>query len=222
MVKPSLKTRLGIELIALAILTTIFLVLFPRRPIFVDESLALFALLLLAVNVKFTRNVVWAQFPPPASKRYRLRKCLRLVMTMTFSWVLVLLAVGIAIGYSQSGWETAFNRVCNWRILIAICLYFPWGLVQQTLFQFYLLGRLRTLLPSSTAIICTGLAFALVHLPDLWVTLATAVTGLFWTYLYYRYRLLTPIALSQAILGATFYSWIYGEDLAKTWTELLI
>lgn len=150
MVKPSLKTRLGIELIALAILTTIFLVLFPRRPIFVDESLALFALLLLAVNVKFTRNVVWAQFPPPASKRHRLRKCLALVMAMTFSLVLVLLAAGIAIGYSESGWDTAFNRVCNWRILIAISLYFPWGLLQQTLFQFYLLGRLRTLLPSST------------------------------------------------------------------------
>jgi len=65
------------------------------------------------------------------------------------------------------------------------------------------------------------MSYALVHLPDVWTTLASAVAGIFWTVLYYRYRLLSPLALSHAILGSTFYYWIMGRDLAEAWQHLL-
>jgi len=39
------------------------------------------------------------------------------------------------------------------------------------------------------------------HLPDLTVTLVTALVGVFWTSMYYRSRVLTPIAFSHAVLG---------------------
>lgn len=221
MSKPTLRTQAALELLTLGMLTTIFLFLFPQRSTVAEMSLALFALALLALNARFTKNVVWAQFPPRGKKSNRLRNCLVKTMAMTLSVALVFLGSGIAIGYSQDGWQTALRRVSNWHILIAICIYFPWALLQQTLFQFYLLGRLRTLLPTSVAVACTGVAYGLVHLPDLWDVLATAAAGVFWTYLYYRYRLLSPLALSHALLGSTFYYWIYGRDLAEAWKKLL-
>ncbi len=221
MSKPSLRTQAALELLTLAILTAAFLFLFPQRTTVAEMSLALFALALLAINARFTKNVVWAQYQPRGKKSNRLRICLMKTMAMTLSVVLVFLGIGIAIGYSQGGWQAALRRVSNWHILIAICIYFPWALLQQTLFQFYLLGRLRTLLPASVAVACTGVAYGLVHLPDLWDALATAAVGIFWTSLYYRYRLLSPLALSHALLGSTFYYWIYGRDLAEAWKRLL-
>jgi len=140
---------------------------------------------------------------------------------MTLAVVLVFFGIALSIGYAQGGWSTAIPRISNWHILLAICFYFPWALLQQTLFQFYLLGRLRTIFPAPVAIICTGMSYALVHLPDVWTTLASAVAGIFWTVLYYRYRLLSPLALSHAILGSTFYYWIMGRDLAEAWQHLL-
>ena len=218
---PSLKTRCALELLTLGILTIIFLFVFPDRSVLVDASLALFALVVLALNARFTRSVIWAQFPPRGRKGQRVWDCLATVTAMTLAVALVFFGIGLAIGYAQGGWSTAFHRISNWHILLAIGFYFPWALLQQTLFQFYLLGRLRTLLPASVAITCTGMSYALVHLPDLWTTIASAAAGTFWTTLYNRYRLLTPLALSHAVLGSTFYYWIMGRDLAEAWQRLL-
>ena len=118
-----------------------------------------------------------------------------------------LLAIGLALGHADGGWH----------ILVAAALYAAWALLQQTLFQFYLLGRLRTLLRPSAAILCTGSAYALVHLPDPWITLVTVFAGIFWTFLYDRYRVLWPLALSHGLLGSAFYYWVYGRDLAAEW-----
>lgn len=209
------------ELLTLGILTIIFLFAFPDRSLLVDASLALFALVVLALNARFTRNVIWAQFPPRGRKRHRTQACLTTVTATTLAVALVFFGFGLAIGSAQGGWSAAFARVSNWHILLAICFYFPWALLQQTLLQFYLLGRLRTLFPASVAIPCTGMAYALVHLPDLSTTVASAAAGIFWTALYNRYRLLTPLALSHAVLGSTFYYWIMGRDLAEAWKRFL-
>ena len=219
--KSNLKSRLRFELLALIILTIVFLVLFPQRPTYVDVAMALFALLLLSLNVSFTKTVVWGQFPPTDRKKDRIRACTVSVLMMTLPLIAGCLGAGMAIGYSSHGWDGALDRVSNWHILVVICLYVPWALLQQTLFQFYLLGRLLSLFPSGLAIPCTGIAYGLVHLPDFWITLATAASGIVWTYLYYRYRVLTPLALSHAALGSTFYYWVYGRDLFEAWKEFL-
>ena len=96
----------------------------------------------------------------------------------------------------------------------------PWALLQQTLFQFYLLGRLRTVIPTRSplfAIVLTGISYAMTHLPDLTVALVTSLMGVFWTSMYYRFRMLTPIALSHAVLGTGFCYWIYDRDLLDDW-----
>jgi membrane protease YdiL (CAAX protease family) len=96
--------------------------------------------------------------------------------------------------------------------------------MQQTLFQFYLLGRLLVLFPKNKPawpVVITGLGFSLVHLPDVWTTLVTALAGVAWTYIYYRYRCLLPLAISHAALGTAFYYWICNHDLAQEWTSAL-
>jgi len=217
----NLKTRLRLELLILATLAIIILGLFPKRPVVIEIALALLGLLLLSLNINFTNNVVWRQFSPSEDKKARTRAAYNDVVLMTLPLMVMCFGAGVAFGYSSNGWDGVWHRISNWHILITICLYLPWALLQQTLFQYYLLGRLLNLLPPRLAIIFTGFAFGLVHLPDLWITLATVAMGIVWTYWYYRYRVLTPLALSHAILGSAFYYWVYGRDLFKAWTEIL-
>ena len=161
----NLKSRLRIELLALLTLSIVFLVLFPQRSTIVDFGLGLFALLLLGLNARFTKTTVWGQFPPAGREEDRFRTCLRIVFTITLPLVIGMFGAGLIRGYVSGGWAEAFNRVSNWHLLIVLILYFPWALLQQTLFQFYLFGHLLSLVPQGLAITCTGLAYGLV-LPD--------------------------------------------------------
>lgn len=215
--KEHLKIRVIIELFLLASLTGIFLFVFPSRNILVDISMACLALLLVALNFDFTRTEIWGRFPPDTPEPEQLRSCLRIVIPATFFLLFACLATGLYFGYLKAGWQGAVARIVNWHIIPALAFYFPWALLQQTLFQFYLLGRLLTIFPVWLAVTLTGIAYALVHLPDLGITSATIAAGIFWTYMYYRYRRLIPLAFSHACLGATFHYWIYGMDLAKEW-----
>ncbi len=209
--------RVSIELIALVTLTVIFLFVFPGRNILVDISLACFALLLVALNFKFTKTSIWRCFPSEVPEQERLPSCLRIVIPVTAVSMLACFGVGLYIGYLEAGWRGAFTRVANWHIIPAVAFYFPWALLQQSLFQFYLLGRLLALFPVWFAATLTGIAYALAHLPDLWIAAASSAAGIFWTCMYYRYRRLIPLAFSHACLGAAFHYWIYGLDLAKEW-----
>lgn len=200
------------ELGTLGILTGLFLFCFPHRPLLVEIGLALLALVLLALNAGFTRNEIWRQFPVSGTKEARLRACLLRVGLVTLGVVAVLLGIGGAIGYAEHGRRSLLERMANGHLIVALLVYFPWALVQQVLLQFYLLGRLRTLWPARIAVLATGLSFALVHLPDVWVTAGTATAGIWWAALYLRYRVLIPLALSHAVLGVTFYYWVYGRD----------
>ena len=97
-------------------------------------------------------------------------------------------------------------------------------MLQQTLFQFYLLGRVCTLFPSLHPLsqsVLNGLVFGLVHTTDIWIALPAVFGGTLWSLLYLRYRRLWPLAVSHALIGTTFYYWVYGLDLASRWTGFL-
>jgi hypothetical protein len=217
----SLRHRILIELFVLGVLTIVFLALFPERPIYIDVLLALFALCLILSNARFTKNSVWAQFPPEEELQTRVRRSYLLASAVTIPVILGLAAIGLVLGYRESGWDEAWARLLNYHLPLAFALYLPWALLQQFLFQFYLLGRLLTLFPAPVSVVTTGMAYSLLHLPDIGITLAAAAAGIFWTFLYRRDRVLLPLGLSHALLGSTFYYWVYGHDLFLAWKEVL-
>ena len=218
----SLKPRFLAELLLLGGFTIIFLVVFPQRAIHIDLLLALFALSLIAANTRFTKNSVWAQFPPKGDLRTRARRSYTLAAAVTIPVILAFAAIGFTLAYREFGWEGAWARLSNWHLPVVFLLYLPWALLQQFLLQFYLLGRLLTLLPAPVAVFVTGIAYSLVHLPEVGVALATAPAGIFWTFLYRRDRVLLPLGLSHALLASTFYYWVCGRDLFMAWKEVLL
>src|SRR5207249_2304443 len=70
-------------------------------------------------------------------------------------------------------------------MLGALVFFTPWAALQQMLFQFYLLGRLRVLIPASPALTLAamnGVLFGTVHLPDVELTVLTSIGGAVWSW----------------------------------------
>jgi len=219
----TVRAKVVVELGVIAVLTACFLLLFPRRNPALDVALAGFALLCLAISARYTRKVVWAASPSPVAEP-RFKRCLITILWITVPAALLFLAIGGIVAYHHGGWPAVARRVLNWRILAAFGCYLPWALMQQTLLQFYLLGRLLVLFPQRLLVVpmmLTGACFGLVHLPDVWTAMVTVASGAVWSFLYYRYRLLVPLAFSHAALGSAFYYGLFGHDLAAEWQALL-
>lgn len=215
-----MRRRCATELLALVTLAVLFLYLVPERPAYVDAGLALWVGVLIVLDGRYTRQHVWCWPPADISPGARLRKALAWSAALTLPAVAALLVAGLLLGYAEGDWPGARQRVASPHLLLSLTVYFPWALLQQGLFQFYLLGRLLHVLPVPLAVMGTALAYGLVHLPDIRVASLAAGAGLAWTWIYYRYRVLTPLALSHAVLGALFYHWVYGRDLWAEWLRL--
>jgi hypothetical protein len=219
----TVRAKVGVELGTIAVLTAIFLVLFPRRNPLLDVALAGFALICIAASARYTKNVIWGAVAPAAAEN-RVKDCTAVTLWLTMPVVILFFLIGGILAYRNGGAPAVGGRILNWRILAAFGCYLPWALMQQTLLQFYLLGRLLVLFPNRflfVPFIITGACFGLVHLPDVWTALVTVAAGIVWSLIYYRYRLLLPLAFSHAALGSAFYYGIFGHDLAVEWRALL-
>ncbi|HEV8642637.1 MAG TPA: CPBP family intramembrane glutamic endopeptidase [Methylomirabilota bacterium] len=186
--------------------------LVPERPIFVDLGLALLALGLVALTARDTRERVWGA--PFLSAADRVRHSTRHLLIGTAAVALLFAAWRIALG----------GQLLKPTLFAALVAFVPWALLQQALFQFYLLGRVRALLPGSPRLVVAsvnGLFFGAVHLPAWDLTLVTIVAGSVWSWYYLRDRSLLPIALSHAVLGATYFYWVHGQDLVQRWLGAL-
>jgi hypothetical protein len=216
----TVRRKVAVELGVIAVLTTAFLLLFPRRNPIVDVGLAGFALLCIAVSARYTKRVIWAATPmQPAQNRFS--QCVKVTLWITVPTVLVFLLVGGILAFSEHGWAGVSKRILNWKLLAVFAAYLGWALMQQTLFQFYLLGRLLALFPRKMPVWpvwIIGFGFSLVRLPDIPTALVTAVAGVVWTVIYFRFRCLLPLAISHAALGTAFYYWVCGHDLAQEWS----
>lgn len=82
--------------------------------------------------------------------------------------------------------------------------YVLWTLYQQFLLQDYFMPRLATLLSRNAAIAVAAVLFALAHLPNLPLTLATLVWGMASCALFRRYRSLYVLGITQGLLGLCF------------------
>ena len=205
-----LRRRVALELAALAGLTPVYLLALPHRPIWLDAGLGLAAVVAVAATARHTREQIWG--PPAATGRNRLRHSARDMLVGTSAVALLFAIAGSSIGRPGPLFKAT--------MLGALVLFTPWAALQQVLFQFYLLGRLRALLPASPPLalaVTNGVLFGAVHLPDVELTALSSLGGAVWSWYYLRDRCLAPIALSHAVLGTTFYYWIRGEDLLLRW-----
>jgi len=86
----------------------------------------------------------------------------------------------------------------EWSILA----YTLWALVQQFILQDFFLARLLRLLPTRTAAVITAAAlFAVAHLPNPLLTIATLAWGVVACTLFLRYRSLYSLGIAHGILG---------------------
>lgn len=82
--------------------------------------------------------------------------------------------------------------------------YVLWTLYQQFLLQDYFMPRLTRLLDSDRAIVVAAILFAVAHLPNLSLVVATVAWGAVSCYLFRRYRNLWVLGLAQGLLGLCF------------------
>lgn len=213
----ALRIRIAVELGVLAVATTLLLRFLPSylRNTATYIGLALAGLGLIGFTARETRERIWG--PPESPDFDRVRRCAIGMTLFTVPPVFFFLLLGAAMRYWNFWLPPDRCGMVSLDFLLALVCYVPWALLQQTLFQFYLLGRLRALLPFASPLLLSllnGLCYGLVHLPNAPVTVATIIGGMFWSYSYHRDRYVLPLALSHALLGATFYYWILGQDLA--------
>ena len=80
--------------------------------------------------------------------------------------------------------------------------YIVWALIQQFILQDFFLARLLRITPRrALAVIAAGLLFALAHVPNPLLVIATVVWGIVACALFLRYRNLYVLGLAHAILG---------------------
>jgi membrane protease YdiL (CAAX protease family) len=205
------RRSVALELLAIGIAAAIFVATFRVRPAYVDFVLAGLAVALIAASARRSRRL-WDAAPlvpgGGASRRAWIESG-----TFTVAALLVLVA---AAAWTAGG-ATLAVRVANWHLAVALPLYFAWGLLQQYIFQRFLLGRLLQLLPAAAAIALTAIAFSSVHFPRWPVMALVLIACSVWSTIYYRTRALLPLAASHGLLGSVLHYWVFGNDLLQHW-----
>jgi membrane protease YdiL (CAAX protease family) len=84
---------------------------------------------------------------------------------------------------------------------LALALYLPWGLFQQYLLNAYFLKRFDILFSPRAAGVTTAALFAVVHSPNWFLMLVTAVGGYGATQVYRRYENLYFLGVAHAMIG---------------------
>ena len=82
--------------------------------------------------------------------------------------------------------------------------YVLWTIYQQFLLQDFFMPRLTRILTSDAAISLAAILFAVAHLPNIPLTIATLVWGAVSCALFRRYRSLYVVGIAQGLLGLCF------------------
>ena len=117
-------------------------------------------------------------------------------------------ALGIYLAGSRLGtWHDRGDFWTNLAVLI------PWGLGQQFALQTVFLREAQATVSRPAGVWIAALMFAILHLPNPFLTLMTGLGALAWCWIYDRYPNLLPLALSHALLTLAI---LYAFDDAMT------
>jgi membrane protease YdiL (CAAX protease family) len=207
-----MQRSVTLELAIIGALALLFVATVRVRPAYVDFALAGAAVALIVLSARRSQQL-WALAPMPAAPGTR--AAWQLAGGFTALSLVVLAGAGVIVTHvAGEPWQPRF---LNWHFALAAALYLPWALLQQYIFQFYLLGRLLRVVALRFAIPIAACAFAAVHFPRWPVMLAVAIAGYVWSLCYYRSRALLPLAVSHALLGAALHYWVLDHDLLDAW-----
>jgi len=207
-----MQRSVTLELSIIGALALLFVATVQVRPPYVDFTLAGAAVAVIVLSTRRSQRL-WALAPGPAAPGAR--AAWQLAGGFTVLSLVVLAGVGIVVAHmTGKPWQARF---LNWHMLLAAPLYVLWALLQQYIFQFYLLGRLLQVVALRLAIPIAACAFAAVHFPRWPVMVATLVAGSVWSFCYFRSRRLLPLVVSHALLGAALHYWVLDHDLLDAW-----
>ena len=103
----------------------------------------------------------------------------------------------VAIGLSLKSIRFERERILGWVAWLPL-----WGLAQQYALQGFINRRAQILYGRGwRSILLVALIFTLLHLPNIWLSVATFAGGLLWAYVYQRAPNLPALALSHALMS---------------------
>jgi membrane protease YdiL (CAAX protease family) len=212
-----LRRQIAIELACFLIGSVAYLGLWRHRPHYADMTFGFVGMSLVLLFAWRTREQIWG--PPLPEPRRRLKESLFAMFLWTAPTLIAFaIAASVIVRRNGGGSDELLHRLFRPNFFLSLAFYFVYAWLQQALFQFYMLGRLRVLLPAASLCflaVLNGALYALMHLaamPDPMLVALTFVGGIVWTLCYYRWRCLLPVALSHMFLGATYFYWVRDSD----------
>jgi len=118
---------------------------------------------------------------------------------------LVLPMLGFCFALAFIGWTLGslrFGELFGWAFLKKYVWLFVWGLIQQHALQAFFNRRAQAVWGKGLAsVLAAATIFALLHLPNVWLTVATFFGGVMWASVYQRVPNLFALALSHGVMS---------------------
>src|SRR5581483_68372 len=115
--------------------------------------------------------------------------------------MIIVAVISLVIGF-MSGARPDFFRWPSERSLAAqLLLAFGWGFAQQAVLRAYVNRRAQIVWGRGMmSVILTAVVFAMLHLPNPWLMVLTAIGGLVWAAVYQRAPNLFALAISHSLM----------------------
>ena len=116
--------------------------------------------------------------------------------------LLILPMIGLGILILLIGWFGRSLRSEKLQIWQWVVWLFVWGLIQQYVLQGFINRRAQILWGSGArSVLLVAFVFALLHLPNPWLSVATFIGGAVWAAVYQRVPNLPALALSHGLMS---------------------
>lgn len=117
----------------------------------------------------------------------------------------------ILSGWLSGGFRSSKLQIWQWLLWLPV-----WGLIQQYSLQGFINRRAQIVWGKGwLSVLLVAVIFALLHLPNLWLTFATFIGGLFWAAVYQRAANLLALALSHSLMSVLLV-WSLPPSILKS------